>query len=219
MLSSGNIFLMIKKSFSFLFLLVMFFLISVSVVVAAGVDRGFNCVPGIDTCNVGGDECLPLKNNPNRTVCQPRTIVERGFDCSGTDRCKETGDDCLPLATNPNRKVCQPSSVNSVFGKIKPPDALLGFIGTDQTGEAGISKLLTNIIALFYSLAAVVLIFMLVWGAWDWLTAEGDKEKLESAKKKIINAIIGIMLFAVAFAIISVLGQFTGFKFFVGQKP
>lgn len=105
-----------------------------------------------------------------------------------------------------------------VFGTISPPPELQKFIGTDSTGAAGISKFLSNLITLIYSLAAVVLIFMLLWGAWDWLTSEGEKEKLESAKKKIVNAIVGIMLFAVAFAVIQVLGTFTGFTFFVGQK-
>ena len=53
--------------------------------------------------------------------------------------------------------------------------------------------------------------------AWDWITSEGDKEKIAGARNKIINAVIGIALFAVAFAVISVLGTFTGFKFFEGQ--
>lgn len=209
---------MVKKNLSSLFFLVIFFLISVSGVLAAGIDRGFDCVPGTDTCNVGGDECLPLKTNPNRTVCQPRGIVERGFDCNSTDRCKEIGDECLSLETNPNRTVCQPSKTSTVFGKIKPPDALKNLIGTDPTGALGISKFLSNLVTLIYSLAAIVLTLMLLWGAFDWLTSEGDKEKLESAKRKLINAIIGIMLFAVAFAVIQVLGSFTGFKFFEGQK-
>lgn len=101
-----------------------------------------------------------------------------------------------------------------VFGKISPPPAIQDF----GFGAEGISKFLSNLITLIYSLAAVVLIFMLLWGAWDWLTSEGEKEKLENAKRKLINAIIGIMLFAVAFAVIQVLGTFTGFTFFEGQR-
>lgn len=104
------------------------------------------------------------------------------------------------------------------FGSISPPPALKEFIGSDPTGAGGISKLLSNIITLFYSVAAIALLFMFIWGAFDWMTSEGDKEKLESAKRKIINALIGIMLFAAAFAVIQILGQFTGFTFFVGQK-
>lgn len=116
------------------------------------------------------------------------------------------------VCNNPNTAPLSP--IGQIFGKIIPPGPLLslGF------GATGISKFLSNLVVLFYSVAAIVLILMILWGAFDWLTSEGDKEKLESAKRKIINAIVGIMLFAVAFAVIQILGTFTGFPFFVGQK-
>lgn len=117
--------------------------------------------------------------------------------------------DCL---TDPDRIECK-------FGTISPPPALKELVEKETaTPGGGISFFLSNLIALIYSLAAIVLIFMLLWGAFDWITSEGDKEKLQAAQRKIINALIGILLFAAAFAIIQVLGQFTGFKFFVGQK-
>jgi len=108
--------------------------------------------------------------------------------------------------------------IQRIFGTIQPPDALKKFIGTDPTGATGVSKLLSNLVALIYAIAAIVLIFMILWGAFDWMTSEGDKEKIEKARSKIINAIIGILLFAVAFAVIQLIGQFTGFTFFAGQK-
>lgn len=104
------------------------------------------------------------------------------------------------------------------FGAITPPPALQKFIGKDATGAEGLSRLLSNLVSLIYLLAAVVLVLMLLWGAFDWMTSEGDKEKIEKARNKIINAIIGILLFAVAFAVIQLIGTFTGFTFFAGQK-
>lgn len=121
--------------------------------------------------------------------------------------------DTPPQCSNPSTAVT--SEVGKIFGKIIPPTAIMNF----GFGSVGISKFLSNLVALIYAMAMVVLIFMLIWGAWDWLTSGGDKEGLAKAKSKIINALIGIMLFAVAFAIIQVLGTFTGFSFFVGQKP
>lgn len=110
------------------------------------------------------------------------------------------------------------ADIKDTFGTISPPPELQKFIGTDTTGASGISKFLSNGITLLYSIAAIVLIFMILMGAFGWMTSGGDKEKLASAQKRIINAIIGIILFGVAFAIIQVLGTFTGFKFFAGQK-
>lgn len=138
------------------------------------------------------------------------------------------GDICSPSSSNPciEGYVCQPSKSDprtylcqkDVFGQIKPPDALRNLVNQDPTGAGGLGQFFSNLIRLIYILATVVLLFMIIWGAWDWMTSEGDKEKLQNAQRKIINAIIGIILFAVAFAIIQVLGQFTGFKFFEGQQ-
>lgn len=110
------------------------------------------------------------------------------------------------------------ADIKDIFGTIVPPPALYPLVAKDSSGAGGISIFLSNLIALIFSLATVVLILMVLWGAFDWVTSEGDKEKIASARSKIINALIGILLFAVAFAVIQVLGQFTGFKFFVGQK-
>ncbi len=109
------------------------------------------------------------------------------------------------------------ADVKDVFGTISPPPALQKFIGTDPTGSVGISKFLTNLVSLFYIVGGIALIFMLLWGAFDWIVSEGEKEKIHAAQQKIFNAVIGLILFAVAFAVISVLGTFTGFKFFEGQ--
>lgn len=103
-----------------------------------------------------------------------------------------------------------PSKIGEIFGQINPPAALTNF----GFGARGISNFLSNGVILIYSIATIVLIFMILWGAFEWLTSGGDKEKLSSAQKRIINAIIGIILFAVAFAVIRVLGVFTGFRFF-----
>ena len=110
------------------------------------------------------------------------------------------------------------NDVKDVFGTISPPPQLKGIVDKDPTGTGGLNIILTNLVTLIYGIAAVTLVLMLIWGAWDWLTSEGDKEKLAGAQKKIINAFIGIMLFAVAFAVIRVLSQFTGFQFFVGSN-
>lgn len=115
-------------------------------------------------------------------------------------------------ACDPNDPVCQK------FGQIQAPSPIAGFISKDPSGAFGISQFLSNLIALFYAIAAIVLIFMLIWGAFEWLTSGGDKEKIASARGRIISAIIGMILFAIAFAVIQVLGVFTGFKFFVGQQ-
>lgn len=124
------------------------------------------------------------------------------------------GYSCQPTQADPSFGSCKPSVVQDLFGKVTAPDALKNLVSKDATGTGGIGIFLSNLVRLIYSLAAVVLIFMILWGAFDWMTSAGDKERLQSAQRKIINAIIGIVLFAAAFALISVLSSFTGFEFF-----
>ena len=132
---------------------------------------------------------------------------EAVFPQGGPNQC----DTAPPKCQNPNTATS--SNIGNVFGKIIPPDAIIDF----GFGARGIGTFFSNLIALIYIIAAIVLIFMILWGAFDWMTSEGDKEKLQGAQKKLINAFIGILLFAVAFGIIRVLGIFTGFTFFTGQ--
>lgn len=127
------------------------------------------------------------------------------------------GDSCLSDKQIKDLYYCQDNPFGSVFGRIKAPDALKGLVAKDPSGAGGLGILFSNLITLFYIIAMLVLIFMIVWGAFDWITSEGDKEKVGGARNKIVNAIIGIILFAAAFGIIRILGTFTGFKFFVGQ--
>lgn len=141
-------------------------------------------------------------------VVAPGTADEKHCEESYTEvNCSKA-----PAACNkPNAPA--DTDISKVFGRIVPPPAIADF----GFGAAGISKFLTNLIALIYILAAIVLIFMLLWGAFDWITSGGDKEKVHAARERITQAFVGIILFAAAFAVIAVLGQFTGFKFFVGQ--
>ncbi len=132
---------------------------------------------------------------PNVDTCKP----DQGLNYS-----------CLPAKDPSTPFLCQPDP----FGKVQPPDALKGFLTKDSTGASAISQFLSNAIVLIYSVAGIVFIFMIIWGAFGWMTSGGDKEAMASAQKRIINAFIGIILFAVAFAIIRVIGQFTGFTFF-----
>ena len=225
-------FKMTKNIFIAIFTFILFFLISSANVFA--ISKSGVCTPNDSLTNHGCDTnlyCKPLSTDPRIGSCE-QTISQSNV-CDPSDQLTNHGCDtnlycqrlpdgngsCEKPAAQPSRAApAQPGPFASVFGTIQAPDALKGFISKDSTGAFGISQFLSNLIALFYTVAAIVLIFMLLWGAFEWIISEGDKEKLHSAQQKIIHAIIGMVLFAVAFAIIQVLGNFTGFKFFIGQR-
>ncbi|OGE69218.1 hypothetical protein A3J21_01695 [Candidatus Daviesbacteria bacterium RIFCSPLOWO2_02_FULL_43_11] len=70
-----------------------------------------------------------------------------------------------------------------------------------------IGTLLSNILTIVFVLAAIVVLFMLIIGAFQWITSGGDKEGVESARKRITHALIGFAILALAFLIVQVVGQ------------
>ncbi len=185
------------KKYIFLFLLISIssILTPVTIFAQQGLRPGDICTPqtGYECCN---------SSDPN-VAC----VIDGSFQCQHDTKKR----------INPNGPIvltCQPSAVGKVFGKIQVPGVIGGLIKNNPTGTGAINQFLTNFIALLFSIAGIVLVFMFIWAAFEWITSGGDKEKIASAQKRILHAIIGILLFAVAFVIIRVLGIFTGFTFF-----
>lgn len=104
------------------------------------------------------------------------------------------------------------SSVAKIFGQVIPP----GPVGSIGFGGSGIGNLLSKIIELAYIAAAVIFVFMIIISAFQWLISGGDKDAVSGARKRLIYAIVGITVLALAFLITGVVGQITGFQFFNG---
>jgi len=62
------------------------------------------------------------------------------------------------------------------------------------------------------TVAAILVFAFLIWGAIEWITSAGDKGKMESARNKISNAIVGLVILAAVTAIFLVLQQFLGIE-------
>ena len=77
------------------------------------------------------------------------------------------------------------------------------FLGTNATGT-GISGIITTIITIALTLAGLIAILFLIIGGFRYVTAGGNEEQAESAKKTILNSIIGIIVIILAFVILAV---------------
>jgi len=106
-----------------------------------------------------------------------------------------------------------PADVDSVLGKIIPPPQVIGL----GVGAAGISRVLSNIIIIIFVVASILFVFMVVISALQWIVSGGDKEAVAKARSRLTYAIIGIVLLALSFLILRVIGQITGFSFFKGS--
>ncbi len=68
-------------------------------------------------------------------------------------------------------------------------------------GGADLFQILGRIINIFLGFLGVVFLGLLLYAGYTWMTAGGDVSKVETAKKTIRNAIIGLVLIASAWAI------------------
>lgn len=95
-----------------------------------------------------------------------------------------------------------------VFGTIEPPPGSEFAKGSNPLGA-----LLGTGINVFLIVAGIVALVYLLWGALDWITSEGDKEKVLKARQKIQNALIGLIVIFAALALFNlVVGTILGGK-------
>lgn len=59
-------------------------------------------------------------------------------------------------------------------------------------------------------IGAIAAFFYMIWGGLDWIAAGGDSGKIESAKKKITQSVIGLVVLASVGALFLVLQTFLG---------
>lgn len=82
-----------------------------------------------------------------------------------------------------------------------------------QSGDAGLTQL-SNIIVKFINItlivAAVVFFFIFLIGGIKWIVAGGDKAQIESARKTLANAIIGLVIVFALFAILRLIDTLFG---------
>lgn len=62
--------------------------------------------------------------------------------------------------------------------------------------------ILTFVIRLFFIIAGLAALFYLLLGALAWVTSGGSKDAVEGAQKKIIAAVVGVVLIVVVLSII-----------------
>ena len=78
-----------------------------------------------------------------------------------------------------------------------------------------ISSFLNLFINLSLTLAAVAVLFMLIYGAFMYLTAGGVTENLHKAQKIITWSIMGIVMILASFFLVKLIGRIMGVDFLI----
>jgi len=82
--------------------------------------------------------------------------------------------------------------------------------GTNEQGVTVVGSIISSIGGLFFIFAFCLTFLYLLTGAVAWITSGGEKAKLEEARNKITNALVGLVIVAASYAVFALVGQFFG---------
>lgn len=69
-------------------------------------------------------------------------------------------------------------------------------------GTADLKRTVVNILNWVLGIMALIAVVMIIWGGFTWLSAAGNEEKIEKAKKIIGAAVVGLIVILLAWAIV-----------------
>jgi hypothetical protein len=82
--------------------------------------------------------------------------------------------------------------------------------GGGLAGESSLPLLILDVVQLLLFFAGGIAVLFIIIGGFFYITAQGNEEQAEKGKKALINAIIGIVIVIMAYAIISVVQNTVG---------
>ncbi len=107
--------------------------------------------------------------------------------------------------------------MNTLLAQLHNP-VLPQIIGGGKTGATAdytqggtaLGKIITQLIGALFIAGFLLTFFFIIMGGLTWITAGGDKTKLEKARDQITNAIIGLIVVAASYALAALIAQFFG---------
>src|SRR3989304_5548539 len=98
----------------------------------------------------------------------------------------------------------------------------LGPFGNISFGAGGgalalekFTVIISSIVGIMTIAAGIWFLFQFLTGGFYWITAGGDKTKLETARDRILNAFVGLILVIAGWSILALAGQFLGFDILI----
>ena len=98
---------------------------------------------------------------------------------------------------------------NGTSTKIETPPGIPSGIPFANIASAaiGVAMVIGIILALFY----------LTYGGIYWIQSKGDKEKLDKARRIILNSIFGLIIMSLAFVIVNLISSALGVETLIGK--
>lgn len=83
--------------------------------------------------------------------------------------------------------------------------------GTSIEGStSAIEKLISNVLVMLTVVAGMAFVLYFLLGGLNWITAGGDKGKIDKAKGMMTNGAIGMIIIALSYSIVWIVGKALG---------
>lgn len=102
-------------------------------------------------------------------------------------------------------------SVNLGGQTIEGPLKIRGSNG-EIISNPKIGDIVSSITQFIFPLAGVILLFVLIWGGYEFMMSQGNPEKIKGAQAKITTGIIGFVLLALSFFITRIITMIFGLQ-------
>ncbi|MEI7452387.1 MAG: pilin [Candidatus Falkowbacteria bacterium] len=73
--------------------------------------------------------------------------------------------------------------------------------GTTQSGATDVRTIAARIINVTLSLLAIIVVSLIIFSGYQWMTAGGDEKVIDTAKSRMSNAVIGLVIVLAAWGI------------------
>lgn len=84
-----------------------------------------------------------------------------------------------------------------------------------QGALEAITRTISSIIGIMTVAAGIWFIFQFLVGGFGWMSAGGDKSKLQEAQHRLTNSFIGLIIVVAGWAILALAGEFFGYDILI----
>lgn len=77
-------------------------------------------------------------------------------------------------------------------------------------GINNIADVINRILPFLITAAGIILLFVFIWGGYDFITSQGSAEKVKSAQAKITTGIIGFVLLIISYLLVRLIARIFG---------
>jgi hypothetical protein len=93
------------------------------------------------------------------------------------------------------------------------PSSIGGAKGTTaDVGGTALGSIISGLVGALFIAGFLLAFVTLMTGGLTWITAGGDKTKLEAARNQITNAMIGVVIVGASYALTTLMAGFFGFR-------